>query len=1128
MGAAVAAAAGMLVPTVDAATGGSPRVEMPAVPSVHMTLSPTSAIQAPLRFAADETAVWRENQEQHLLLTGHVTVSVGYRQLKADGAAVWLTPSREGGATAFDVAIYLSGNVEVREGESASSTVTGGKELLVTTRVSQNIQLAGTPVSRDERESPLVKRGAEIRNDLLTRKIAPLHQMEAVITSTERALQEGWIARGPNNRLIPGPGDIEVVRDAQGNIVQITTAQRATRPARPKPTIIITADTTESSPGNEGATVLSEVYILADLQDGRPPLEFRAQRAVVFGTIPQEKGAATTTAPSTNLTTKTGAVSGGAAPTTGTATATTGATARTSPAATGSAPARRDITQNVSGVYLEGDVTLQQGEQVTVRAERIYYDFTSRRAIMLDATLSTVDTKREIPIYMRASEIRQEARGEWAAKNVQFSTSEFYTPHYHIGASEIYLRDVSPELGAPSGGATPGGGTDLGLNAGNFAEKTYQYEIKDATLDVGGLPIFYWPYLAGDTAKSEIPLRTARVSTSKTYGLSLLTDWDLFALAGQPAPDGVKADLNLDYFGKRGPAGGVESVWTTEEDHGLLHSYILQDHGEDRLGTAREHITPTQDTRGWISARDQRDLGDGWKLQLEGTYISDPTFMEQFQRNIFATGKEQETSFYLKKQGENDSISLLGKFNLMDFTTTAGLIDDQFTTEKEPEFKYWRIGDSLLDVFTYYSETSVSNLHMDITDYTPDQLGLQPDFLGAPASVVAKNILDDIQPLKDAKIKNALEQELTFRDYYKNYLKWTTSNVVRGDTRHELDMPLQLGDLKITPYVAGRVTAWDTGFPNGDKDTPEDLFIRDSEDSSTTRLWGGGGVRSAMQFWKVYDDVESTFFDVHRLRHVIEPQFNVFAGGSTIQRGDLQPFDRDVEGISTASGTQLAINQKWQTKRGGEGHWRNVDWIVLNLSWNQFYNKDKTNDNNLFYPSVPGLTYAPVRGMYYMSRPELSLEQDSFAGDWVWRAGERVRFMGDFNYSLESNRLEQASAGMAIDQSKTLSYFIGSRYIQLLNTNELTFGIDYHLTSKYELILTESYDLRPGSGQSGKNILTSVTLARKLPRATAAFSVTYDANNADTTFMGMIYPEAFPQAGIGNMKGTQLEGRSQE
>src|SRR3954453_6607073 len=73
-------------------------IEPVIVPTVHATLTPTSAIQSPLKFYADHTSVWRSDVEQRMLLTGRVSVSIGYRLLNADSAAVWLTPSRESGS----------------------------------------------------------------------------------------------------------------------------------------------------------------------------------------------------------------------------------------------------------------------------------------------------------------------------------------------------------------------------------------------------------------------------------------------------------------------------------------------------------------------------------------------------------------------------------------------------------------------------------------------------------------------------------------------------------------------------------------------------------------------------------------------------------------------------------------------------------------------------------------------------------------------------------------------------------------------------------------------------------------------------------------------------------------------
>src|SRR5262249_49088482 len=48
-------------------------------PSVNPILTPTSAIQVPLRFVADQSSVWRSDLDQRMLLTGNVTVYVGYR-----------------------------------------------------------------------------------------------------------------------------------------------------------------------------------------------------------------------------------------------------------------------------------------------------------------------------------------------------------------------------------------------------------------------------------------------------------------------------------------------------------------------------------------------------------------------------------------------------------------------------------------------------------------------------------------------------------------------------------------------------------------------------------------------------------------------------------------------------------------------------------------------------------------------------------------------------------------------------------------------------------------------------------------------------------------------------------------
>jgi len=42
-----------------------------------------------------------------------------------------------------------------------------------------------------------------------------------------------------------------------------------------------------------------------------------------------------------------------------------------------------------------------------MRAQRVYYEFDTDRAVMTDVLFHTVDLKKQIPLFMRASKLRQ-------------------------------------------------------------------------------------------------------------------------------------------------------------------------------------------------------------------------------------------------------------------------------------------------------------------------------------------------------------------------------------------------------------------------------------------------------------------------------------------------------------------------------------------------------------------------------------------------------------------------------------------------------------------------------------------------------------------------------------------------
>ncbi len=331
----------------------------------------------------------------------------------------------------------------------------------------------------------------------------------------------------------------------------------------------------------------------------------------------------------------------------------------------------------VESAYLEGDVQLSQGPNA-IRASKLYYDLLRDRAVILDAVVRSTLVDRGIPLYIRASEIRQLSANEFTAHDAILTTSEFHTPHYHVGARRIELINRTPPQ--PDGRAS-------GIRAGSF-------RIDGATLNLAGQPVAYWPHIRGNVDTSETAIKSVRTGFSDHFGLELETRWHFFNLLGLQTPEGVDSTLSLDYFTERGPAVGVDADYERERYFGQLRSYLLADGGEDDLGRDREQPSE-HDFRGRFLLRHRQYLEDDWQVSLELSYITDRTFLEEFFETEFDTGKEQETLLYLKKQRDNWAFTAAMQARLLDFTTQ---------TERYPDFALHLAGESLGDKATWFSE----------------------------------------------------------------------------------------------------------------------------------------------------------------------------------------------------------------------------------------------------------------------------------------------------------------------------------------------------------------------------------------------------------------------------------------
>jgi len=671
----------------------------------------------------------------------------------------------------------------------------------------------------------------------------------------------------------------------------------------------------------------------------------------------------------------------------------------------------------VAAAYLEGDIRMSSGDR-TIKAERLYYDLELDRALILDAVIFGMVPDRDLPVYFRAAEVRQLSEREFAADDAILTTSEFHTPHYHLGAERIDMTDKT--LASP-------GGERLGLARAGF-------KVRHATFNLYNTPLFYWPSAAGDVSLGESPIRGVSVGNREDFGTSIETEWDLFNLLSWEAPRGFSGDLRFDYFSKRGPAAGLNVDYERENYFGLFKGYVIDDGGDDNLGRLRDNQRD-DGTRGRSLFRHRHYLPDDWELTWEFSYISDRGFLEEYFEREFDEGKDQESVFYAKKQRHNWAFTVLRQERINDFLTQ---------TERYPDVAFRLIGEPVGSFATWFSETR--------------------------AGVVR------------------------YRAAEKDFFLWlfegsdgpSSGGVLRADTRQELTFPLALGPVKVAPFAAARGTVWD--------DSPES--------GGLARAFGVYGLRASMYLAKTFADVESDFWDVHGLRHVIKPDLVAWGSHTNIDSDELFPFDAGVEGIDDFDGAQLGVRQRWQTKRGPVGQRRTVDWITLDTELGVF------NDS-------PGVDV--TNGFVSYSRPEESVARNYLNTELLWRINDSTALSGEVNYDLNDSELDVFNIAVAVDRTPRFSYLVGYRYIDEISSSLMGIGMDYKIDEKHRFAVREEFDL-----QRGDTLGFSIGYIRKFPRWYV--SVVFEIDEAEdvTGVSFSVWPEGLPRATLGARRFTGL------
>jgi lipopolysaccharide export system protein LptA len=694
-------------------------------------------------------------------------------------------------------------------------------------------------------------------------------------------------------------------------------------------------------------------------------------------------------------------------------------------------------------IYLEGHIVVHQGRSV-LHASQAFYDVREERALLLNSEVRARIPGFPVKVRVRAQQLRQLGHDTFHAQQAFITTSEFAKPGYRLQVSDLFLE---PRFNDPW---TAGDGPQFDPETGEpVGESTLWATTLNNTFFIEDVPVFYFPYLSAPAEDPNIPIRNLQFHSDRIFGQAVYTTWDMFKLTGLDRPAGTRWDLNVNYLSYRGPQVGTSGLWNGNGRFGLDGPYrgqgfasFIYDRGNDNLGEDRLNLIPAQKSRGGLNIRDQQNLPQGMILQSELSYLSDRNWLEQYREREFDTGKDYETMLYLRQNLDNWGWSAQGRARPYNYYNT---------TEWLPRGDLFGLAEPLFGgLLTWSSHTYAGYATQRIADKPtdPNDLYTVLPFEGNGQGLVAS-------------------------------------------TRHEIDMPFQLGPVHFVPYALGEEAFWGSAFHNIDNPVPIDGRIFGStqvDEGSLNRLYGSLGARASMEMWKTFPEVYSEIFNLNGLAHKmvfdanysfstsnqslgLVPQYNEFDDNAQEQfrrrllvntyDGTLPPqFEPRFFAVrsGTAAGVTTPYNelvdnmnvlrlgwrQRLQTKVGPINAPRIKNWMTLDLETSFFpdYNRDN---------------FGQPFGLY--------------GARYNWYMGDRTTLTAGALLDSFTNHETIWNVGLMSQRSARGTVYVGIRDIQgppLLHTEILTASYSYVMSPKWISSVGTAYDLaeRQNRGQT--------------------------------------------------------------
>ena len=665
--------------------------------------------------------------------------------------------------------------------------------------------------------------------------------------------------------------------------------------------------------------------------------------------------------------------------------------------------------------YLEGDVIFSKGSRV-INAQRMFYDVESQQGTILKADMRTNVSGINGPVRIKADVVQQLSENVMQAHGTAVTTSRLGVPRYWLQSESIGLRET-PVFDPTTGVAA----TNLSNGLSNFQNDApgtdFTLDAQRNRIYVGEIPVFTWPRIQTTLSNPTLYLESLNINSDSIFGTQIRTGWNLYQVLGLQQPAGTEWIGNVDYLSERGLALGSEYKYQRDGLFGIpgrvTGSYdswfLLDDDGTDNLGRGRTALIPEEDFRGRTIFQHRHDFSPGYQLRAELGYISDRNFLEQFYEREWDTNKDATTGFWLERNVGTNSYNLTGDLQLNDFfTETSGIEYSQFKLG-EPIFNNRAVWHA--SVHAGYQRLRQADTPTDPVDAaTFDPLAWEADVDGFTAG-----------------------------------------------TRQEIDFPMQIGPVKVVPYLLGDVSYWQEALDGSD----------------LVRALGQTGIRASLPVWRVDPSIKSILWNVNGLAHKVSfdidasyadatqdldelalydplddnaqehfrrrfafDTFNILPGEDTPLRFDERFFAlrSGIQSNVTAASSEIAddlfivklgARQKWQTKRGLPGQQRIIDWITLDTQATLFPRANRDNFGSDF-------------GM--------------FDYDFRWYVGDRLSFISDGYFDFFSQGLRTASFGANISRPGNGDAYVGFRTIEgPISSNILSASMSYRMSDKWGL-----------------------------------------------------------------------------